>query len=111
MPDASNLRRQDVINEPARSIAKAVPVAEAGEPVMAFADVLLTLVGGCEGGPTCADAQVIRQHVDNVHVHAGPKSLAAVSLAYTGSRVKASDDVQPQAGQKARFLCTRWEGA
>ena len=110
MPDGDNARTQDAINELARSMAAAVPVAEAGKPVLALQDFHVTFVGGSQGGPTSVDAQVISQHGDNVHVQARLRNSAGVLLAYAAGRLKATGDFEsPPAPKKRGFLRTLWE--
>ena len=110
MPDASNTRTQDAINELARSMAAVVPVAEAGKPVLALQDFHVTFVGGSQGGPTSVDAQVISQHDDNVHVQARLRGSAGVLLAYAAGRLKATGDFEPPPAPKKRgFLRILWD--
>jgi hypothetical protein len=110
MPDGSNARTQDAINELTRCMAAAIPVAEAGKPVLGFQDFHVTFVGGSQCGPTSVDAQVISQHDDNVHVQARLRSSAGVLLAYAAGRLKPTGEFEPRPAPKKRgFLRTLWE--
>src|SRR5258706_14432491 len=90
MPDASNARTQDAINELARSMAAAIPVAEAGKPVLAFQDFHVTFVESSRGGATSVDAQVISQHDDNGHVQARLRGSAGRLRASAAGPLKAA---------------------
>ena len=113
MPDGDNARTQDAINELARSMAAAVPVAEAGKPVLALQDFHVTFVGGSQASPTTVDAQVVSQHGDDVHVQARMRSSGGALLAYAAGRLQATGDFEPpqppQPPRKRGALGALWE--
>ena len=110
MPDASNARTQDAINDLARSMAAAMPAVETGKPVLALQDFHVTFVGGSQAGPTTVDARVVSQHDDNVHVQAQMRSSGGVLLAYAAGRLKATGDFEPpQPAKKRGLVRTLWD--
>jgi hypothetical protein len=109
MPDGSNAWTRDAINELARSMAAAIPVAEAGKQVLALQDFHVTFVGGSQGSPTSVNVQAISQYDDDVHVQAWLRSSAGVLLAYAAGRLKATGDFDPPPPKKRGFLRTLWE--
>ena len=109
MPDASNARTQDAINELTQSMAAAIPVADPGKPVLAFQDFHVTFVGGLQGGPTSVDAQVISDYDDDFHVQARLRNSAGLLLAYAACRLKPTGDFEPlPPPKKLGFLRSVW---
>lgn len=110
MPHASNARTQDAISELARSMAAAMPAAEAGKPVLALQDFHVTFVGGSQAGPATVEARVVGQHDDNVHVQARMRSSGGALLAYAAGRLQATGDFEPpQPPKKRGALGALWE--